>query len=67
VSLSIEASGKDCKDRIIDISKMKQEIVEKNRKSISLKISKLNSDLKRLYEDYSWERLRKKTILKKEN
>ena len=63
--LSIEASGKDCKDRIIDISKMKQEIVEKNRKSISLKISKLNSDLKRLYEDYSLGKIEKEDYLEK--
>jgi hypothetical protein len=63
--LSIEASGKDCKDRIIDISKMKQEIVEKNRKSISLKISKLNSDLKRLYEYYSLGKIEKEDYLEK--
>ena len=63
--LSIEASGKDCKDRIIDISKMKLELVEKNRRSISLKISKLNSDLKRLYEDYSLGKIEKEDYLEK--
>ena len=63
--LSIEASGKDCKDRIIDISKMKLELVEKNRKSISLKITKLNSDLKRLYEDYSLGKIEKEDYLEK--
>ena len=63
--LSIDASGKDCKDRIIDICKMKIEVVEKNRKSISLKISKLNSDLKRLYEDYSLGKIEKEDYLEK--
>lgn len=63
--LSIDVSGKDCKDRIIDICKMKIEVVEKNRKSISLKISKLNSDLKDYMKIIVWERLRRKTILKK--
>lgn len=63
--LSIEASGKDCKDRIIDISKMKLELVEKNRRSISLKISKLNSDLKRLYEDYSLGKIGREDYLEK--
>ncbi len=63
--LSIDASGEDCKDRIIDICKMKIEVVEKNRKSISLKISKLNSDLKRLYEDYSLGKIEKEDYLQK--
>ena len=63
--LSIDVSGKDCKDRIIDICKMKIEVVEKNRKSISLKISKLNSDLKRLYEDYSLGKIEKEDYLEK--
>ena len=63
--LSIDASGEDCKDRIIDICKMKIEVVEKNRKSISLKISKLNSDLKKLYEDYSLGKIEKEDYLQK--
>ena len=63
--LSIDASGKDCKERIIDICKMKIEVVEKNRKSISLKISKLNSDLKKLYEDYSLGKIEKEDYLEK--
>jgi DNA invertase Pin-like site-specific DNA recombinase len=63
--LSIDVSGKDCKDRIIDICKMKIEVVEKNCKSISLKISKLNSDLKRLYEDYSLGKIEKEDYLEK--
>ena len=63
--LSIDVSGKDCKDRIIDICKMKIEVVERNRKSISLKISKLNSDLKRLYEDYSLGKIEKEDYLEK--
>lgn len=63
--LSIDASGEDCKEGIIDICKMKIEVVEKNRKSISLKISKLNSDLKRLYEDYSLGRIEKDDYLEK--
>ncbi|MEL5899559.1 recombinase family protein [Clostridium sporogenes] len=63
--LSIDVSGKDCEDRIIDICKMKIEVVEKNRKSISLKISKLNSDLKRLYEDYSLGKIEKEDYLEK--
>ena len=63
--LSIDVSGKDCRDRIIDICKMKIEVVEKNRKSISLKISKLNSDLKRLYEDYSLGKIEKDDYLEK--
>lgn len=63
--LSIDVSGKDCKDRIIDICNMKTEVVEKNRKSISLKISKLNSDLKRLYEDYSLGKIEKDDYLEK--
>ena len=63
--LSIDVSGKDCKDRITDICKMKIEVVEKNRKSISLKISKLNSDLKRLYEDYSLGKIEKEDYLEK--
>jgi len=63
--LSIDASGEDCKDRIIEISKMKIEVVERHRKSISLKISKLNSDLKRLYEDYSLGKIEKEDYLEK--
>jgi len=63
--LSIDVSGKDCKDRTIDICKMKIEVVERNRKSISLKISKLNSDLKRLYEDYSLGKIEKEDYLEK--
>ena len=63
--LSIDVSGKDCKDRIIDICKMKIEVVERNRKSISPKISKLNSDLKRLYEDYSLGKIEKEDYLEK--
>ena len=63
--LSIDASGEDCKGRIIDICKMKIEVVEKNRKSISLKISKLNSDLKKLYEDYSLGKIEKEDYLQK--
>jgi hypothetical protein len=63
--LSIDARGEDCKEGIIDICKMKIGVVEKNRKSISLKISKLNSDLKRLYEDYSLGRIEKDDYLEK--
>ena len=63
--LSIDANGEDCKEGIIDICKMKIEVVEKNRKSISLKISKLNSDLKRLYEDYSLGKIEKDDYLEK--
>ena len=63
--LSIDVSGKDCKDRITDICKMKIEVVERNRKSISLKISKLNSDLKKLYEDYSLGKIEKEDYLEK--
>ena len=40
-------------------------MVERNRQSISLKISKHNSDLKDYMKIIVWERLRKKTILKK--
>ncbi|MBU3194629.1 recombinase family protein [Clostridium algidicarnis] len=61
--LSIDASGADCKDRIIDISKMKIEVVEKHRISLSLKISKLNSELKKLYESYSLGKLEKEEYL----
>ena len=63
--LSIDVSGKDCKDRITDICKMRIEVVERNRQSISLKISKLNSDLKRLYEDYSLGKIEKEDYLEK--
>ncbi|NLD16652.1 MAG: recombinase family protein [Tissierellia bacterium] len=63
--LSIDASGEDCKEGIIDIFNMKIEVVEKNRKSISLKISKLNSDLKRSYEDYSLGKIEKDDYLEK--
>ncbi|WP_051531454.1 recombinase family protein [Clostridiisalibacter paucivorans] len=61
--LSIDASGADCKDRIIDISKMKIEVVEKHRISLSIKISKLNSDLKKLYEAYSLGKIEKEDYL----
>lgn len=61
--LSIDASGADCKDRIIDISKMNIEVVEKHRISLSLKISKLNSELKKLYEAYSLGKLEKEEYL----
>lgn len=61
--LSIDASGADCKDRIIDISKMNIEVVEKHRISLSLKISKLNSELKKLYEAYSLGNLEKEEYL----
>jgi len=61
--LSIDASGADCKDRIIDISKMNIEVVEKHRTSLSLKISKLNSELKKLYEAYSLGKLEKEEYL----
>ena len=61
--MSIDASGADCKDRIIDISKMKIEVVEKHRISLSLKISKLNSELKKLYESYSLGKLEKEEYL----
>lgn len=61
--LSIDASGADCKDRIIDISKMNIEVVEKHRISLSLKISKLNSELKKLYEAYSSGKLEKEEYL----
>ncbi len=63
--LSIDVSGKDCRDRITDICKMRIEMVERNRQSISLKISKHNSDLKDYMKIIVWERLRKKTILKR--
>lgn len=63
--LSIDVSGKDCKDKITDICKMRIEVVERNRQSISLKISKLNSDLKRLYEDYSLGKIEKEDYLEK--
>lgn len=61
--LSIDASGADCKDRIIDIRKMKIEVVEKHRISLSIKISKLNSDLKKLYEVYSLGKIEKEDYL----
>ncbi|MDN5343614.1 MAG: site-specific recombinase [Oceanotoga sp.] len=61
--LNIDASGADCKDRIIDISKMNIDVVEKHRISLSLKISKLNSDLKKLYEAYSLGKLEKEEYL----
>lgn len=61
--LSIDASGADCKDRIIEISKMETELAEKHRKSFSLKISKLNSDLKKLYEGYSLGKIEKEDYL----
>ncbi|MFA6708692.1 MAG: recombinase family protein [Fusobacterium sp.] len=61
--LSIDASGADCKDRIIDISKMNIEVVEKHRTSLSLKIYKLNSELKKLYEAYSLGKLEKEEYL----
>ena len=61
--LIIDASGADCKDRIIDISKMNIEVVEKHRTSLSLKISKLNSELKKLYEAYSLGKLEKEEYL----
>jgi hypothetical protein len=61
--LGIDSSGADCKDRIIEISKMKIEVAEKHRKSFSLKISKLNSDLKKLYEGYSLGKIEKEDYL----
>ena len=63
--LSIDVSGKDCRDRITDICKMRIEMVERNRQSISLKISKHNSDLKRLYENYSLGKIEKEDYLEK--
>lgn len=64
-ALSIDAGGADCKDKIIDICKMKIEVVERNRMSASLKISKLNSDLKKIYEDYSLGKIEKEDYLEK--
>lgn len=63
--LNIDVSGKDCKDRITDICKMRIEVVERSRQSISLKISKLNSNLKKLYEDYSLGNIQKEDYLEK--
>lgn len=61
--LGIDSSGADCKDRIIEISKLETELAEKHRKSFSLKISKLNSDLKKLYEGYSLGKIEKEDYL----
>src|SRR5699024_10917722 len=61
--LSIDASGAYCKDRIIGISKMKIEVVEKHRISLSFRISRLNSDLKKLYEAYSLGTIEKEDYL----
>lgn len=44
---------------------MRIEMVERNRQSISLKISKHNSDLKRLYENYSLGKIEKEDYLEK--
>src|SRR5699024_3918192 len=61
--MSIDASGAYCKDRIIGISKMKIEVVEKHRISLSFRISRLNSDLKKLYEAYSLGTIEKEDYL----
>ena len=42
---------------------MKIEVVEKHRISLSIKISKLNSDLKKLYEVYSLGKIEKEDYL----
>lgn len=62
--LSTDATGSHCKEKIIEVAKIKAEVVSKERNSISFKIKKLNSDFKELYENYSLGRIDRDEYLK---
>lgn len=52
-SLSVNVNGKNTKAKIIEAANIKIEVINRNINSISFKIEKLDSDFKKIYEQYS--------------